>query len=91
MMTNRPPSSSTSNSVRVITAIAGQRAAERQRTGVTHEDLGRRRVPPQEAEQRAGQRGRHHGEVVRIADLVTLGEPGAVAQLWLNCQMQISV
>ena len=50
----------------------GQRAAERERAGVAHEDLGRRGVPPQEAEAGAGDRGGDDGEVERVAHLVAL-------------------
>ena len=49
---------------------AGERAAEGQRAGVAHEDLGGRGVPPQEAEAGAHQRGGDDGEVERVPDLV---------------------
>ena len=68
--TNSPPRMSSSSSVRVRIASPASGAAERQRAGVAHEDRGRRGVPPQEAEAGAGDRGRDHREVERVADLV---------------------
>ena len=52
---------------------AGHRAAEREGAGVAHDDLGRRGVPPQEAEAGAGDGGGDDGEVERVAHLVALG------------------
>jgi hypothetical protein len=51
---------------------ARQGAAEAERAGVAHEDLGRRRVPPQEAEARAHHRRGDHRRVVRVTDGVTV-------------------
>src|ERR1700722_4508752 len=63
---------------------AGQHAAESQRAGVAHVDLGRRRVPPQEAETGAEYRGRHHGQVQRVPDLVALlGQEGRAVVAFL--------
>ena len=50
----------------------GERAAEGERAGVAHEDLGGRRVPPEEPEAGAHARGGDEGEVVRVAHLVAL-------------------
>src|SRR6266446_2569735 len=44
---------------------AGEDAAERERSGVTHEDLGRRCVPPQEPEAGAEHRRRYDREIER--------------------------
>jgi len=52
---------------------ARQRPAEGERAGVAHEDLGRRRVPPQEAEAGAHHRRRDHRRVQRVADVVAVG------------------
>ena len=49
-----------------------QRAAEGERSGVAHEDLRRRGVPPEEADEGADDRRRDHAEVERIAHLVAL-------------------
>ena len=51
----------------------GERATQGQRAGVAHEDLGRRGVPPQEAEAGAHAAGRDDREVERVAHLVALG------------------
>src|SRR4051812_18236995 len=51
---------------------AGERAAERERSGVTHEDLRRGRVPPEETEARPEHGGGHDGEVAGVPDLVEL-------------------
>ncbi len=71
----------------------GERAAEGQRAGVAHEDLGRRGVPPQEAEARAHQRGGDDGEVERVADLVagSLAASSWLAQDSLYCQTPMNV
>ena len=56
-----------------------QRAADRQRAGVAHEDHGRRRIEPQEAQTRADQRGQQHGELARARDVMEIeivGEHG---------------
>ena len=53
----------------------GEGAAEGQRPGVAHEDLGRRGVPPQEAEAGTHAGGRDDREVVRVAHLVALACP----------------
>ena len=51
---------------------AREGAAERERAGVAHEDLGRRGVPPQEAEAGTHHAGGDDGQVVRVAHLVAL-------------------
>jgi hypothetical protein len=51
---------------------AGQRAAEGERAGVAHEDLGGRRVPPQEAEAGAHHGRRDHRRVQRVADVIAV-------------------
>src|SRR3984893_17098026 len=53
----------------------GERAAEGQRAGVAHEDLGGWRVPPEEAGAGAHHGGGHDGQVLRVADgIARLGE-----------------
>ena len=47
-----------------------EQAAERQRSGVAHEDLRRRRVEPQEADARADQRAADHHEVAGEGDVI---------------------
>ncbi len=47
---------------------AGDGAADGQRSGVAHEDLGRRGVPPQEADQRRAEDGGEQGQVQRVPD-----------------------
>jgi len=51
---------------------AGQGAAEAERADVAHEDLGRGRVPPQEAEARAEHRARDHRQVQRVAHVIAV-------------------
>jgi hypothetical protein len=48
----------------------GECPAERERAGVAHEDLGRRRVPPQESEAGTHHRGGHDRQVERVTHLV---------------------
>src|SRR6516225_3791941 len=50
----------------------GEHAAERDRPGVAHEDLGRRGVPPQEAKAGAEHRPGDHREVERVPHRVAL-------------------
>ena len=50
----------------------GEGAAEAERAGVAHEDLGRRGVPPEEADEGADDRGRDDREVERVAHVVAL-------------------
>src|SRR5215469_6062221 len=68
-----------------------QHAAEGQRAGVAHVDLGRRRIPPQEAETRAEHRRGHHGNVQRVSDLVAghREESGAVVALLPDADQHI--
>ena len=52
-------------------------AAERERTGVAHEDRGRRRVEPEKSEPRADHRPAHHGKLAGAGhemDLQIVGE-----------------
>ena len=49
-ITNSPPMTTSSSSVRVSDREPGDQAAEGERAGVAHEDPGRRGVPPQEAD-----------------------------------------
>ena len=51
-------------------AQRGQGRPDGQRAGVAHEDLGRRRVPPQEAEAGAGQGHRGQGQVQGVGHVV---------------------
>jgi hypothetical protein len=55
-MTKRPPMMAMTISCLVATATVPMQAAERQRPGIAHEDRGRRRVEPQEAEAGADHR-----------------------------------
>jgi hypothetical protein len=48
--TNSPPTIASTISCLAATARRAERAAQRQRAGIAHEDHGRRRVEPQEAE-----------------------------------------
>src|SRR5437588_4378575 len=52
---------------------SGDQAAERERPGVPHEDLGGGGVPPQEAHAAGHRRGGDHGQVQRVAHLVAAG------------------
>ena len=57
-----------------------ERAAERQRAGVAHEDHGRRRVEPQEAEPGADQRAADDGQLadaLHVVDLQVAREHGS--------------
>ncbi len=54
------------------------RTAEPQRPGVAEEDLGGRRVPPEEADDRADDGRGHDGEVEGVADVVALRDVGRV-------------
>src|SRR5690606_1818153 len=58
-----------------------ERSAQGQRTGVAHEDLGRRGVPPQETETGTHDRRADDREVERISYLVTAGRGGDRAGL----------
>ena len=49
-----------------------QHAAERERAGVAHEDRGRRRVEPEEAQARAEHRAAQHREFAGAGDVVDL-------------------
>src|SRR5450631_135109 len=56
-----------------------QRPADSERTGVAHEHHGGRRVEPQEAQARADQGGKQHGELARARDVMKIevvGEDG---------------
>ncbi len=69
----------------------GERAAEAERAGVAHDDLRGVRVPPQEADERAGDRRGDDREVERIAHVVALVldvgiEVRGCEHHWLNCQ-----
>src|SRR3984957_20261596 len=46
-----------------------QRAAQRQRTGIAHEDGGRRRVVPKKAQTRADQGGQEHRQLARAVHI----------------------
>ncbi len=70
--TNRPPTMASTISCLVATAITAERAAQRQRAGIAHEDHGRRRVEPQEAEAGADQRAADDGQLARTGDMVDL-------------------
>ena len=50
----------------------GKRATEGERSGVTHENLGGRGVPPEEPDERADDCGGNNGEVKRVTNVVTL-------------------
>ena len=58
------------NSCLTATAIGAEQAAERQRAGVAHEDLRRRRVEPQKAEARADQRAADDREFAGAGDVI---------------------
>src|SRR5690242_10124875 len=61
-----------------------QHAAERQRAGVAHEDRGRRRVEPEEAETRAKHRAADHRELAGAGDVIDLqivGEYGVAREV----------
>ena len=88
--TNSAPSTTASISVRLVDRQPGDDAAERQRAGVAHEDLGRRGVPPQEADARAGGGRRDERQVQRVADVVAAQARELVAQALRNCQKVIS-
>ena len=62
-ITKIPPIRISSTSVLVITASAGDRAAEPERAGVAHEHRGRERVEPEEADAGADQAGAQQREV----------------------------
>jgi hypothetical protein len=49
-----------------------EHAAERERAGVAHEDLGRRRVEPQEADAGADQRAAQHHQFAGAGDVIDL-------------------
>ena len=76
-ITNRPPMMASTISCLVATAIAPSSAAERQRAGVAHEDLRRRRVEPEKAEAGADQRAADHRQLAGAGheiDLQIVGE-----------------
>ena len=70
--TNRPPTIGEHDLVLGGDGDGAEHAADRERAGVAHEDRGRRRVEPQEAEARADHRAAEHGELARAGDVVDL-------------------
>ena len=67
--------------------------AERHRARVAHEDLRRRRVPPEESEARAHRRCGDDGEVARVAYLVAAVQTGAPGphrwRAWMNADQRV--
>ena len=54
----------------MMTAIVAEQAAERERAGVAHENLRRRRVEPEEADAGADQRAADHHDLAGVGDVV---------------------
>ncbi len=69
--TKRPPTIASTISCLVATAMAPN-APQRQRPGIAHEDHGRRRVEPEEAETCSDQRAADDGEFGGSGDVVDL-------------------
>ena len=63
---------------------AGDGATQGERTGVTHEDLRGRRVPPQEARQGTDEGGTEDRQVKRVAGRVAIRRVGPQLRAGLN-------